>query len=329
MRQVSQGVERVVAATGQGYFPVMVPLGPAALGAVIRGGAPHVGRAGRLDWTRSDDGGRTWSRPAVIVDSEWDDRNPSVGVMPDGAVAVAYAEASTYNAQGEFDVSAGTYTAKRVLSTDGGATWSPPEVIDTQPLRNASPYGQMAVLADGTALLSMYQYPSECAWVMRSRDDGRTWGDITMLRGHDETALLALRDGRVLAFTRAEGSQTHGLELSESRDGGRTWSDPSALLEPGQWPFSACELASATVLLSFGNRTGPFGVGAALSTDAGRTWSEPLLLAWDCDNRDCGYPSTVQVADGTIATIYYAVGTSDRPGVEQALVLRYRQEALR
>lgn len=45
--------ERVVAIKGEGYFPVMVKLGDGSLGAVVRGGATHLGIGGRLDYIRS------------------------------------------------------------------------------------------------------------------------------------------------------------------------------------------------------------------------------------------------------------------------------------
>jgi len=320
------GVERHVAVRGGGYFPVLALLPDGSLGAVVRGGAGHVGRAGRLDWIRSTDGGKTWSAPSVIVNSEWDDRNPALGVLPDGTVAVAYAEASTYNERGEFDRNAGTYTAKIVFSPDQGTTWSKPVALDPQPIPNASPFGRIIVRRDGTALMSLYQYPSERACVAHSQDGGRTWKYLSELPGHDETDLLETSAGRVLAFIRAERSKTHGLELAESHDGGYTWSQPVRLLKPQQWPFAACQLRSGRLLLTYGNRTGPFGVGAVVSDDGGKTWDydHRVLLAWDAENTDCGYPSTVQLADGTIVTMYYSVGTHERPDEELALVVRYR-----
>ena len=322
--------ERVVAVRGQGYFPVLCNLQDGSLGAVVRGGAPHVGREGRLDWIRSEDGGRTWSKPRVIVDSQWDDRNPALGVMPDGAIVVAHAEASTYNQDGEFDVDAGVYTPKFTLSTDSGATWAEPAVLDTGSVPNGSPYGRIVMLADGAALMTLYQYPSECAWTMRSTDNGRRWADVTMLPGHDETALLATPDQRILAFMRAQGSQTHGLDLTASADGGRTWSSPVQLLKPNQWPADVCRLHSGNLLLTYSNRTGPFGAGAAISRDDGNTWDydHRVLLTWDCENTDCGYPSTVQLDDGTIVTMHYAVGTSEFPGLELAMALRYTESQL-
>jgi hypothetical protein len=323
-------IERIVAETGGGYFPVLVKLKGGSLGAVVRGGAPHIGRAGRLDWIASRDGGRTWSKPEVIVDSEWDDRNPAAGVMRDGTVVVAYAEASTYNARGEFDVGAGSYTPRCVRSTDGGRTWSKPVTIETKPIPNASPYGHIVTQDDGTSLMSLYQFPSERAFLLRSRDSGRTWIDVSELPGHDETALIACRRDRILAFARPDGSRTHGLEISESLDGGRTWTAPTPMLKPGQWPFDVLRLRSGHLLVTHGNRTGPFGVGALLSTDDGKTW-QPVprgLLADDAESGDCGYPSGVQLDDGTIVTLFYAVGTRTMPGVQQAIALRYTEAAL-
>ena len=66
-----------------------------------------------------------------------------------------------------------------------------------------------------------------------------------------------------------------------------------------------------------------------LSRDGGKTWDEAhrVLLGWDSLNMDTGYPSTVQLDDGTIVTMYYAVGTATLPGA-QAIVVRYTEEQL-
>lgn len=151
-----------------------------------------------------------------------------------------------------------------------------------------------------------------------------------MLHGHDETALAERSDGTLLAFMRAEGAKTHALELSESRDGGQSWSEPRRLLQPGQWPFDAARLSSGRLLLVFGERRGPYGVRALVSDDGGKTWDDKRqhLLALDCQNSDCGYPSTVQLDDGTVVTIYYAVGTAALPHIEQAISVRYTEKQL-
>ncbi len=143
--------ERIIAAKGEGYFPVMIKLGDGTLAAVIRGGAPHIGIGGRLDVIRSTDGGRTWSKPIVAVDSPWDDRNPAFGQMPDGTLVLAYGEAHSYRPDGTFDLAAGPYLPFFVTSTDGGRTWSAKQAF-SGPWPNVSPFGKITVCGDGTAL---------------------------------------------------------------------------------------------------------------------------------------------------------------------------------
>ena len=325
--------QRVIAAQGEGYFPVMIKLRDGSLGAAIRGGAPHIGLAGRLDFIRSEDGGRTWSKPVVAIDSPWDDRNPALGQMPDGTLALAYGEAHSYRPDGKFDLKAGPYLPYVVTSNDGGRTWSPKREI-IAPWPSPSPFGKMAVCADGTVLMSLYKMPSGVTGLLRSKDSGRTWGDYSPVfqDAHaDETQLLELPDGTLAAFTRLEGDREHGLLLSRSTDKGYTWSQTARLLKPGQWPFDVTVLKSGHVLLSHGSRLGPgrFGAGVVLSTDGGKTWDEDhqVLLGWDSLNGDTGYPSTVQLDDGTIVMMYYAVGTASLAQT-QAIVVRYTEEQL-
>jgi Neuraminidase (sialidase) len=326
-RKLSEA-ERVIAVRGQGYFPVMIKLRDGTLGAVVRGGASHLGKEGRLDYLRSTDGGRTWSAPIVAVDGPWDDRNPALGEMPDGTLVIAYAEARCYEADGTFRWKPDTYSALFVTSKDGGRTWSPRQPF-RGPWSDVSPYGKITVLKDGTALMSIYQYPSQATGILRSKDNGATWGDYTGVPGHDETQVLALPDGRLMAFSRMDGDREHGLLLSESDDQGRTWVRTRQLLRAMQWPFDATVLQSGQVLLSYGSREGLMGAGVMLSRDQGKTWDEEhrVLIGWDSLGVDTGYPSTVQLDDGTIVTMYYAVGTAASPDT-QAIVVRYTEAML-
>ena len=41
------------------------------------------------------------------------------------------------------------------------------------------------------------------------------------------------------------------------------------------------------------------------SPDGGKTWSEPLTISGDGMGGDLGYPSTVELADGTLLTAWY------------------------
>ncbi len=87
-------------------------------------------------------------------------------------------------------------------------------------------------------------------------------------------------------------------------------------------------LQNGNLLLVHGNRNKPYGVGAAISHDSGKTWESDkrLMVAWTSLNTDCGYPSVVQLDDGTIVMIYYSVGTEDISDDEMAIVVRHKQK---
>src|SRR5438105_4873912 len=80
------GLEQSAVVTGQGYFPVALRLQDRRIAVILRGGAAHVGVQGRLDMVYSSDEGRTWTKPAVVVDSPVDDRNPALGQAADGTL---------------------------------------------------------------------------------------------------------------------------------------------------------------------------------------------------------------------------------------------------
>ena len=334
-----ESAERVVAVKGGGYFPVLIKMHDGALGAAVRGGAPHLGIEGRLDWIHSEDGGKTWSEPAVIVDSEFDDRNPAVGQMPDGSIVMAYGETNSYNSEGKYDTSVGGFTKYYVRSTDKGKTWSKKRLLPPNPVKGGSPFGRIILLPDGTALMSLYggydtdytgpvevpEGTGRVIGILRSTDNGETWGDFSIVSAtiHNETSLAYLPDGRLLAVMRTYNDAS--IQQSESTDGGYTWAKPTQVTLPSQHPGDMCLLQNGDLLLVHGNRIKPYGVGALLSHDSGKTWEHDkrFMIAWTSLNTDCGYPSVVQLDDGTIVVIYYSVGTEDISNDEMTIVVRY------
>jgi len=341
---------RAIAARGGGYFPVLVRLKDGRLAAIVRGGAPHLGRAGRLDWIESRDGGKTWTDPRTVIDGPWDDRNPAFGQMQDGTLVLAYGECHSYDASGNWDPKVGGFDLYYAISTDGGRTWSERRPLERGPLGpGCSPYGRIITLRDGTAVMSVYgdvdpRYrgpiaippgagPDICG-LLRSRDKGRTWGEFTLISaaGHNETALLETRDGRLLAAMRTVSGQ---LDVSESKDGGRTWSSPVRVTggPEGGWlqhPADLVQLPGKRIVLFYGNRVAPFGVGVMVSGDEGRTWDfgSRALVADDSLHTDCGYPSAVFVPRGTVVCMYYSVGTASDPGLTSAIALRIESASL-
>jgi hypothetical protein len=57
--------------------------------------------------------------------------------------------------------------------------------------------------------------------------------------------------------------------------------------------------------MTYGYRRPPFGNQARISSDQGRTWSEPIIVSGDGVEGDLGYPSTVQLSDGSLLSVWY------------------------
>ena len=181
--------------------------------------------------------------------------------------------------------------------------------------------------------MPVYEWPlpeggSYASYLWRSRDNGRTWGDPSLIANrYNETTLLPLPDGRLLAFLRNGG----GTHQAESRDGGRTWSEPKRVLASGRHPADVIRLANGHLLMVTGHRVIPYGVLAVRSRDEGATWDvdDRVLLEWQSGSTDCGYPSSAQLADGTVVTMYYGVTHERLTDLRQyALCVRFREEAL-
>jgi sialidase-1 len=307
--------------SGGGYFPVLIRLKNGELMAVLRGGAPHIGVKGRLDIVTSKDDGKTWSTPRTIVDGPEDDRNPAFGQLKNGDILLAYAILHGYDASGlKLSTSPTERRAEGVYvtrSSDGGKTWTKPEISEsTHALQkdggSLSPYGKIVQLPDGTVLMSVYYQFADARgnqeYVFRSHDSGKTWGEPALVGEHyNETGLLALADGSVVAALRSEAGGH--LAIAFSKDGGHTWNAPAEITRDKEHPGDLIRLKNGDILLTYGERNKPFGVEAIVSHDKGKSWDarSKVVLANDAASTDCGYPSSIQLPNGKIVTIYYQV----------------------
>ena len=323
-------LQRYLICSLQGYFPVLIKTGVQTLAVIYRTGAPHVGISGTLAVSASADGGVSWADP-VEIQPRWDDnRNPAFGTNASGELVAAFwkARLHSYEADSQgrgLHYKGGEKESWKIVpalyickSSDGGQNWRQLESYRSRLLTLASPYGRIIAAPDGTLLMPIYGVSREpidgvrdITVLLRSRDDGETWGDETLVAtGYNETSYAFLQNGRLLAASRSESGH---VAVLHSEDLGRTWSTPSQVTRDGEHPADLTVLQSGKVLLTFGRRIRPMGCGLLFSTDGGQTWDREheVLLAGDgVENGDLGYPSTVQLDDGQLVTaLYYASGS--------------------
>lgn len=298
---------------------------------------------------RSTDEGRTWNTPVPLVRSKKPDGciNLSVGLttLKDGTLLYPCCDARITRKwdQHEADLII-------LRSNDHGMTWSdanPVAVCVKEPFA----YGKIIELRNGEALCPIWgKRIADESWrsgLVRSRDRGRTWGDhatigydsnptlptphpsslaphddVVHCAGFNETTLLELPDGRVLAILRQQGVGLHTRQLfrSWSSDHGRTWSEPEPLSLWGTSP-SLHLTNSGQVLLGYRNHPGnpqglgTAGVGLSLSDDHGQTWTSHVLLEDPNGYRyqhdfDAGYPAFLALNDRQTLVVFYSYDPS-------------------
>lgn len=304
----------------------------------------HVCPFGQVVAMTSRDNGETWTYPRVLLDSATDDRDSGVLETAKGTLLATTFTSLAYEPllekqMGMTELSSEGWKkgqmkpeqlarwkaaharlndAERkaelgewlIRSTDGGKTWSPrlPTIVN-------SPHGPIQ-LSDGRLL-----YAGKQLWtgekkigVCESIDDGQTWrwlaeiptrsGDQPVKDYHELHAVEA-GNGTLIVQIRNHSATNKGETLqSESTDGGKTWSEPHSI---GVWglPSHLLKLRDGRLLMTYGHRRAPFGNQARVSTDHGKTWSEPVIISGDGIGGDLGYPSTVELADGTLLTVWY------------------------
>jgi hypothetical protein len=344
-------LERFIICPTQGYFPVLVRTGKQSMAVIYRTGGTHVTASATLAVATSADGGMCWTDPVEITPRWEDSRNPAFGVNAKGHLIAAYWKAtmdcyadSPNGPLWKATPAEGKVPATFVrISTNNGRTWSKEWPYLSELLTLASPFGRIISAPDGTLLMGIYGSPrkkhrgaNDVSVLLRSSDGGKTWGDESLVAvGYNETSFAFLPSGRLLAAARSESGHVATLF---SADNGRTWSKPAQVTRDGEHPADLTVLASGAVQLTFGRRIRPMGCGVLFSNDGGKTWDNDheVLLAGDgVRNGDLGYPSTVQLADGSIVTaLYYASGSETGAdwggwGEITCQAIRYREENVR
>ena len=95
----------------------------------------------------------------------------------------------------------------------------------------------------------------------------------------------------------------------------RVTHDPGGRLLPTYRPMATSDssyrspfplvLRDGRIVVLYGRRKPPFGIGAMLSSDRGNTWSADFVVRDDALCGDLGYPVATELDDGRILAAYY------------------------
>jgi Neuraminidase (sialidase) len=248
-----------------------------------------------IQFSKSDDHGRTWSTPVPVYGHvAWGDK-PNFGTSANGRDVYVH-----YNGPTDGDVHA-------AFSHDAGETWAQVRVTDNRRYNFA--YGT-AVLPDGRAVSSQisftYSGPAAAAegvvkvHVYASDDGGATWtntivdtlelgspctSELCYADFYDSGPALAADEDGDLVIVYSGASEPGGprtVYARSSTDGGRTWGARVQLSPTGA---NAAFAAAA----GFGNdgatiyfadqRTGRWNVWYRTSTDLGASWSRAVKIS--------------------------------------------------
>ena len=310
--------ERYVAIDNVCAWPNLTLLADGSIAAAIYNQPVHGRWYGDVECWASTDGGRLWTRRSVPARGEppGNRMNVAAGRTAAGTYVVLASGWSPVLEPGDESHSTppedGVLRALVCRSDDHGHQWTCDGtfVLPDESTPAPVPFGDVV---DGDAgLLATSAYHRfrpgrRIAYFYVSTDGGASWRPRARIGADDcsETALLHLGSGEWLAACRT--LRDAHLRLFRSRDDGLTWGDEGPLTLPRQHPAHLLRLADGRILLVYGMRNqGLYGIGARLSPDDGATWGPPRLLVGLDDATDGGYPSSVQMPDGTIVTAYYA-----------------------
>lgn len=296
----------------------------------------HVDPFGKTVISYSEDDGKTFTCPAPVIDTPLDDRDGGICTFGEKGVIVssfnngrktqlnhlhhndkyttykiAYVDTHT---QEDYDKYLGSTFR---ISFDNGVTFGE---LYKSPV--TSPHGPIELL-DGTVLWvgsTEFTHKGIQAYKINV-EDGTTefFGEIKSdgiegeFDGKDvkkafessccEPYAFQLPDGTILCQIRVNELPT--TMQSESTDGGKTWSTPHLISDEPVYPPHIMMHSSGVLIYAGTRRSEINDIRVMFSKDGGKTWKDAQTI-YTGFNWDLGYPSTVELEDGSLMTVFYS-----------------------
>lgn len=313
----------------------------------------HICPFGKTVISYSENDGETYTAPAPVIDTVLDDRDG--GIVPfgeKGVIVTSFNNTVAFQrryARSSYDLGyldLITPEAEQIalgstfrISNDCGVTFGK---IHKSPI--TSPHGPVE-LPDGTLLWVGRTFShenqkqiSDCIQAYRINPDGSTAyvGEIENIKIGDADTLscephaIILDDGAILTHIRVQsmgGEKLFTIYQSESHDNGKTWTKPKPVLPRlGGSPPHLFKHSSGMLICTYGYREVPFGIKAMFSSDGGKTWDIGNDIYVNNVNGDLGYPSTIELKDGSLLTVFYAHQGEGQPAVIMQQKWRFENE---
>ena len=283
----------------------------------------HVDPFGKNYLIKSHDLGKTWQEPRLVYDSSLDDRDAGLLILPDDTLLYSTFNSNYFKTHlnglvkiyGKSILKEWKEALKieepeistLLISKNGGEAFETPIDIPI-----SSPHGPILGV-DGMYYIGNHRKNAEIQ-LYRSKT-GRDWQlksrcfKSNLIQNYHlcEPHLIQLDPSTFLALFRCNQRKKRLRTLFESwsYDGGETWSYPKNLNLRG-YPPHLLRLKSGKILLSYADRCWPYSIKLAIS-ETGKNWVQlgRIYLGF---HQDLGYPSTVELPDQSLFTVFYDNG---------------------
>ncbi len=274
-------------------------------------------------FANSTDGGATWSNPNLIVNNDTSARhqiNPSIAVNSIGTV---YAVWEDYRSGTDSDI----YFA---MSTDGGATWTDPNVRIIIDATNATQWFPVIAVDSADNIYVAWQDDrngNDDIYFAMSSDGGATWTDPNVKVNTDvgtadqRNPTIAVNSTGTIYLAWEEYNSTHwDINFTKSTDGGMIWTNYNTMVNTdggSENQFNPCIGVDSTdeIYLAWhdyrDSGTDASDIYFANSSDGGASWAHPNLRVNDDTGLNYQFLPTLAVASNGTA---YVAWEDDRLG---------------